>query len=113
MLFFTALVPYLFPFLLSSLLFLLSLPLSLLLLLFHFLLSHSLFLSLPFSLSLPLPLLLFFLPLSSLFSLVWFALSAFPTPFQGLLLVVAGLLALFLFLLYRPAATAYFRRAAC
>lgn len=45
-------------------------------------------------------------------ALVGFAISAFTTPFKGMLIVVAALIALFLFILYRPAATAYFRRAA-
>ncbi|ABC38480.1 hypothetical protein [Burkholderia thailandensis] len=50
--------------------------------------------------------------LYALVALVGFAISAFTTPFKGMLIVVAGLIALFLFILYRPAATAYFRRAA-
>ncbi|AIO65646.1 hypothetical protein [Burkholderia oklahomensis] len=50
--------------------------------------------------------------LYAIVALVGFAISAFTTPFKGMLIVVAALIALFLIILYRPAATAYFRQAA-
>ncbi|KGU98092.1 hypothetical protein [Burkholderia pseudomallei] len=50
--------------------------------------------------------------LYAIVALAGFAISVFTTPFKGMLSIAAALIALFLFILYRPAATAYFRQRA-